>query len=204
MVSAGVKLQRGRPGEQDASLKEQNVDVAARDVITPAMAPTIKMGPTIRWVGLETLVDVVLEGCDIVARADSGSQVNTMMPEFVKSKGYLVLPLEELVIHPLHLFGLGGQWTHPMGFIIARLQVKEMVGYDEDAMFLVFPDESAFSGRVPVMLGTCTFSCVISFFKESELEWISTPWSTVHFAQLLLQQVVTDASSGNQASKGAP
>ena len=42
------------------------------------------MGPTTRWVGLETLVDVLLEGCKVLALADSGSQVNMMMPEFVQ------------------------------------------------------------------------------------------------------------------------
>ena len=36
-----------------------------------------------RWVGLETLVDVMLEGCEVSALADSGSQVNTMTLEFV-------------------------------------------------------------------------------------------------------------------------
>ena len=37
-----------------------------------------------RWVGPETLVDVVLEGCEALALADSGSQVNMMTPEFVQ------------------------------------------------------------------------------------------------------------------------
>ena len=37
----------------------------------------METGPTTRWVGPETLVDVVLEGCEASALADSGSQVNT-------------------------------------------------------------------------------------------------------------------------------
>ena len=44
----------------------------------------METGPTTRWVGPETLVDVVLEGCEASALADSGSQVNMMMPEFVQ------------------------------------------------------------------------------------------------------------------------
>ena len=31
------------------------------------------MGPMTRWVGPETLVDVLLEGCKVLALADSGS-----------------------------------------------------------------------------------------------------------------------------------
>ena len=44
----------------------------------------------------------------------------------------------------LHLVGLGSPCTCSLGFIIVRLQVKEVVGYDEDMVFLVVPDESAF------------------------------------------------------------
>ena len=61
-----------------------------------------------RWVGLETLVDIVLEGCGLLALADSGSQVNMMTLEFVQAQGYPVLLLDKLVDYPLHFVGLGG------------------------------------------------------------------------------------------------
>ena len=32
----------------------------------------------------------------------------------------------------------------PLGFVIARLQVKEVAGYDEDVVFLVVPDGLTF------------------------------------------------------------
>ena len=54
------------------------------------------------------LVDVILEGCKVLALADSGSQVNTMTPEFIQEQGYPVLPLDGLVNYPLHLVRLGG------------------------------------------------------------------------------------------------
>ena len=97
-----------------------------------------------RWVGPETLVDMVLEGCEASALADSGSQVNMMMPEFVQEQGYPVLPLGGLVNYPLHLVRLGGQCTCPLGFVIARRQVREVAVYNEDVVFLVVPDESTF------------------------------------------------------------
>ena len=69
--------------------------------------------------------------------------------------------------------------------MIARLQVKEVAGYDEDVVFLVVPDESAFGKRVPLVIGTCTLARVINVIKESEMDKISTPWATVHLVQLL-------------------
>ena len=71
-----------------------------------------------------------------------------MTPEFVQEWGYPILPLDGLVNYSLHLVRLGGQHTCPLGFIIARLQVKEVSGYDEDIVFLVVPDGSAF-GKSP-------------------------------------------------------
>ena len=93
-----------------------------------------------------------------------------MMPEFVQERGYMVLPLDKLVSHPLHLVGLGGQCTCPLGFVLVRLQVKEVAGYDEDVVFLVVPDGSAFSRRVPLVIGTCMLGQIINVIKESELD----------------------------------
>ena len=39
-----------------------------------------------------------------------------------------------------------------------RLQVKEVAGYDEDVVFLVVPDGSAFGKRVLLVIGTCTLA----------------------------------------------
>ena len=58
--------------------------------------------------------------------------------------------------YPLHLVGLGSQHTCPLGFVIVKLQVKEVAGYDEDIVFLVVPDESVFGKRVPLVIDTCT------------------------------------------------
>ena len=60
--------------------------------------------------------------------------------------------------YPLHLVGLGGQCTCPLGFVIVTLQVKEVEGYDEDVVFLVVPDGLAFGKRVPLIIGTCTLA----------------------------------------------
>ena len=69
----------------------------------PEVAPSLETGPMTRWVRLEMPVDVMLEGCEVSALADNGSQVNMMMPEFIQEWGYLVLPLDGLMNYPLHL-----------------------------------------------------------------------------------------------------
>ena len=78
--------------------------------------------------------------------------------------------------------------------MIARLQVREVAGYGEDVVFLVVPDGSNFGKRVPIVIGTCTLVRVINVIKESEMDQISTPWSTVRLAQLLSRRVVTEGT----------
>ena len=108
LAQRSFKLPRGGPEKQDACPKDPSLELTTKVASFPEVASPVRTGPTTRWVGPETLVDVVLEGCEASALADSGSQVNTMTPEFVQERGYPVLPLSGLVNYPLHLVGLGG------------------------------------------------------------------------------------------------
>ena len=119
-------------------------------------------GPTFHWIRPETLVNLTVEGQNVNALVDSGSQVNTITPALVQQYGFPILPLEDLVDYPLNLMGLDGKCTSPLGFVILRMQVRGITGYDKDAVFLVVPNESEFGWRVPVVVGTCTIGRMIN------------------------------------------
>ena len=53
--------------------------------------------PTAHWVSPETLVSLQVESREINALADSGSQVNTVMPGYVHQLEFPVLPLHDLI-----------------------------------------------------------------------------------------------------------
>ena len=88
--------------------------------------------------------------------------------------------------------------------MIARLQVREVAGYDEDVVFLVVPDGSNFGKRVPIVIGTCTLARVINVIKESKMDRISTPWSTARLAQLLSRCIVTEGMPAEGGGAGVP
>ena len=136
-------------------------------------------GPAAHWIGPKTLVDLMIEGSNVNALVDSGSQVNTITPVFIWQCGFPVLPLVDLVNHPLNFVGLGGKCTSPLRFIILHVQVREITRYDEDVVFLMVPDESEFGHRVPLVIGTCTIGRIINVIWESEIDCLSTPWATV-------------------------
>ena len=126
----------------------------------------ITSGQTAHWVGPETLVVLWVEGREVDILADSGSQVNTVMPSYVCQHEFPMLPLHDLVDHPLNLVGLGGTRTHLLSFVILRVQVKEITSYDEHVVFLFVSDESEFSRHVPSMIGTCTLGRIVNMIKE--------------------------------------
>ena len=64
-----------------------------------------------------------------------------------------------------------------------------IAGYDEDAVFLVVPNESEFGWRVPLVVGTCTIGRMINVIQESEIDHLSMPWSTTRVARLLSCQL---------------
>ena len=134
-------------------------------------------GPAAHWIRPETLVDLMIEGRNVNALVDSGSQVNTIMPTFMWQCGFPVLPLVDLVNHPLNLVGLGGKCTSPLGFVILHVQVREIAGYDEDVVFLVVPNESEFGCRIHLVIGTCTIGRIINVIQESETDHLSMPWA---------------------------
>ena len=160
-------------------------------------------GPTAHWIRPEMLVDLMIEGRNVNALVDSGSQVNTIMPAFVWQYGFPVLPLEDIVDHLLNLVGLGGKCTSPLRLIFLHMQVKEITGYDEDIVFLMVSDESEFGHRVPLVIGTCMIGNII---WESEIDHLSMPWATARMAQLLSCQksveVFTPGNAGEAQSEG--
>ena len=87
----------------------------------------------------------------------------------------------------LTLSGVGGCRTQPKGFVIIRVRVDEVSGYDEEQVALVVPDNSEFATRVPLILGTPALRRIINVMKESELDALSTPWATVRNSSALGQ-----------------
>ena len=114
------------------------------------------------------LVDLTIEGRNVNTLADSGSQVNTITPTLVQQYGFPVLLC-----------------TSPLWFVILHMQVQGITGYDEDAVFLMVPDESEFGRRVPLVIGTYTIGRIINVIWESEIDHLSMLWATVRMVQLL-------------------
>ena len=97
---------------------------------------------------------------------DNGAQINTVKPKYVSEE---MGPITNLLGAKVACIGLGNAYTRPLGYIVIRVQVDGVQGYDEDQIALVIPDLSNFAARIPVILGTPTISCIVNGMKEKEI-----------------------------------
>ena len=116
---------------------------------------------------------------------DSGSTINVVTPEFVQACSLDMGPLSNLVDGTLKINGFGGMFSQPLGYVIRRVQVEGMNGYNKDQVALVIPDLTTFGSRVPVTLGTPAINQIMNVIKESEIDGLPVSLNVSRISHLL-------------------
>ena len=111
--------------------------------------------------------------------------INVVTPEFIEAHSLDVGPLSDQANGTLHINSFRGVFTQPLGYIIIRVQVEGVQGYNEDQVALVIPDSTIFGSWWPVTLGTLTINQIINMIKESEIDELSPSLNGLRIAQLL-------------------
>ena len=93
-----------------------------------------------------------------MALLDNGAQITTIMPKYVSEHSLQMGLITYLLGAKVTCVGLGNAYMIPLGYIIIRVQVDGVQGYDEDQIALVILDLSNFAAQIPVILGTPTIS----------------------------------------------
>ena len=118
-------------------------------------------------VGLKNIAQVRVDGKSSWALLDNSSIINAVNPEFVKAHSLDVGLLSNLVEGTLSVNGLDRIFSKSLGYIIMKVWVEGVQGYDDDKVALVIPNPTNFGSRVPVALGTLTINQIINVIKES-------------------------------------
>ena len=120
-----------------------------------------------------------------MALLDTGAQVNIIMLRYVSNHSLQVAPITDLMGSKVTCVGLGNAYTRLLGYVVIRVQVDRVWGYDKDKIALVIPDFSNFAARVPVILGMPTISQVVNVMREVEMDALAMPWANARVAYLL-------------------
>ena len=106
-------------------------------------------------------------------------------------------PITDLMGSKVTCVGLGNAYTRPLGYMVIRVQVDGVWGYDEDQIALIIPDYSNFATRVPIILGTPTIGRVVNLMREVEMDSLAMPWANARAAHLLAVRRMMPVEVGN-------
>ena len=120
-----------------------------------------------------------------MALLDNSGQVNTITPRYVNKHSLQVGLITNLIGSKVACVGLGNAYTRPLGYVVIRVQVDGVWGYNEDQIALVIMDFSNFATRVPVILRTPTTGQVVNVMREVEMDALAMPWANARAAHLL-------------------
>ena len=80
-----------------------------------------------------------------MALLDNGAQINTITPKYTSDHLLQIGPITNLLGVKVTCIGLGNTYTGPLGYIIIRVQVDRVQGYNKDLIALVILDLSNFA-----------------------------------------------------------
>ena len=137
-----------------------------------------------------------------MALLDNGVQVNTITLRYIKEHSLPVGLITDLMGSKVTCIGLGNAYTKLLGYIVIRVQVDGVQGYDKDQIALIIPDFSNFVVRVPVILGIPTIGQVVNVMKEVQMDALAMLWVNARAAHLLAIRRMTPVEVGNDCEEG--
>ena len=131
-----------------------------------------------RWLYPANIGTTIINGQLTTVLVDSGARMNVVTPEFVKARGLEAGSIQDLNNHASQILinGAGGKRTEPLGYLVIRVQIPNAPSYDEDQVALIIEDQTLFSRRCPVVLGTPTIFRAVQAMKEPELDLVEQAW----------------------------
>ena len=100
-----------------------------------------------RWLYPANIGTTILDGQLTTVLVDSGACMNCVTLEFVKTRGLVAGSIQDLNNHSgrIPINGAGGKRTEPLGYVMIRVQILQVLSYDEDQVALIVEDPSLFS-----------------------------------------------------------
>ena len=122
--------------------------------------------------------------------------------EYHYTKALQVEPINDLMGSKVTCIGLDNAYTRLLGYVVIRVQVDGVQGYDEDQIALIILDVSNFTTRIPIILGTPTIGRVGNVMREAEMDALATPWANAKAEHLLAVTRMMPVKVGNDQEEG--
>ena len=131
---------KGGQAHQKPAVAQQ----ACPNIKTSQKTPFLNPDRLTCWSGAKNIAQIRIDGESSCALLDNGSTINAVTPEFVEVQSLDISPLSNLISGIMGINGFGGLFSQPLAYIIIKVQVEGVRGYNEDHVAIVVPDSTAF------------------------------------------------------------
>ena len=107
---------------------------------------------------------------------DMSTTIDLMPISYAKAAGLEIKPLSLITDKHVTMSLAAGQYSEAVGYTEFNLKVSGVSGYDMDRLALLLEDDSNYSKRVPVVLGTKTLDSIMYAMKEGKIELLDEVW----------------------------
>ena len=154
--------------------------------------------PLGRLVGEVNESKVIIEGQEMRALLDTGSQLSSISWTWVKKLNLEPKQLQSI----LWIEGLGGLEVPYLGYVEVRLKLPEVTAFNQDVLLLIVPD-SAHTQCTPITLGTLHIDMAIKLATRKELENCNKQWqrSSIAMGLSMKEMQVVDVEEAQIVSQ---
>ena len=164
-----VSLQHSLSGPKPKLTQVKAVNRKGWREIVPI--PFLNPDPVVHLVGCANEAPVVIDGCEVAALIDSGTQVLNIGMQLCEDLDLEIQPLGQL----LELEGTGGAAIPYLGFVEVNLQILGIRHYNEDVLLLAIPT-TVYAAGVPVVVGSKIIDRALSCMTVGELAHATATW----------------------------
>ena len=138
-----------------------------RNTIPPR---TLNADPLAQFIGTDTIAEALIDDVPTKVLLDTGAMIDLMPISYAKAAGLEIKPLSLITDKHVTISLAAGQYSEAVGYTEFNLKVPRVFGYDMDRLALLSEDDSNYSERVPVAVGTRTLDSIMYAMKEGEIE----------------------------------
>ena len=125
---------------------------------------------------MDTIAGALIDDVPTKVLLDTGAMIDLMTVSYAKAAGLEIKPLSLITDKHDTMSLVAGQYSEDVRYTEFNLKVPGVSNYDMDRLALLAEDDSSYSKRVPVALGTKTLNSIMYAMKEGKIKLLDEVW----------------------------
>ena len=125
---------------------------------------------------MDIIAEVLIDDVPTKVLLDTGATINLMPVSYAKAAGLEIKPPSLITDKHVTMSLAVGQYSEAVTYTEFNLRVPGVSDYNMDRLALLAENDSSYSRRVPVALGTKTLDSIMYAMKEGKIELLDKVW----------------------------